>query len=65
MNHKGIILCDDILEIIGMNVEKIRNYQWWVDNYGYHLPSHKFILNYNQLYLGSLKRILFGRIPFL
>lgn len=49
MNSKGIILCDDILEIIGKKIETIRNRQWWIDNYGYHLPSYKFKLNYHQI----------------
>ena len=44
-----IILCDDILELVGKEVNKIRNIQWWIDNYGYHLPNYKFILNHNQL----------------
>ena len=49
MNSKGILLCDDILEIIGTKVETIRNKQWWIDNYGHHLPSYKFKLNYHQI----------------
>ena len=39
------ILCDDIIELIGKEVEKIRNYQWWIDNYDYHLPHNKFSLS--------------------
>ena len=49
MNSKGIILCDDILQIIGKKVDIIRNYQWWINNYGYHLPSYKFKLSYQQI----------------
>jgi len=43
-------LCNDILELIGKEVDKIRNHQWWNDNYGYHLLPNQFMLDYKQLY---------------
>ena len=39
------ILCDDILELIGKEVYKIRNRIWWINNYGYHLSHDKFALD--------------------
>ena len=45
-----IHLCDDILEKIEKEVNKIRNQQWWIDNYGYHLSPKSFMLKYNLLY---------------
>ena len=49
-----IILCDDILELIGNEVKKIRNIQWWTDNYGYHLSNDKFLLNLKQIRIKDL-----------
>ena len=43
-------LCNDILELIGKEVDKIRNHLWWNDNYGYHLLPNQFMLDYKQLY---------------
>jgi len=45
-----IHLCDDILETIEKEVKKIRNKQWWIDNYGYHLSHNNFMLKYKQIY---------------
>ena len=51
------ILCDDIIELIGKEVEIIRNYQWWIDNYDYHLPHNKFSLSYKQLHKKDINSI--------
>ena len=38
----GIILCDDILELIGKKVERIRNQKWWEGLYGYNTSFEKY-----------------------
>ena len=37
-----IILCDDILELIGKKVEIIRNQKWWEKIYGYNTSFENY-----------------------
>ena len=38
--NRGIILCNDILYLIGKEVNHIRNKQWWIHLYN-HLPNDR------------------------
>ena len=50
----GIILCDDLLYLIGIEVNTIRNKRWWIHLYN-HLP-------YDRMYIKDINSIHASKI---